>query len=158
MFTWFLYIITLVLLVVSLIRNRSQTRTALKRAYQSFMNIMPLMLAVFMIIGMIMAWLSPEIIAASIGQESGIVGMLLAAAAGSIVMLPGFVAFPLADSLLQTGAGLTQVAAFLSTLMIVGLATLPLEITYFGRRASIVRNAAGFVFSLIIAGFIGWML
>lgn len=158
MFNLILYIATAVLLAVSWQRSPDKTRLAVQRAYLSFMHILPLMLAIFMIIGFIMAWLSPELISAAMGEESGVWGVLLASLGGSIVMMPGFVAFPLAASLLETGAGLPQIVAFLSTLMMVGLATLPLEISYFGRRAALMRNACGFVLSLFIAAIMGWIL
>ncbi|MDD5077172.1 MAG: permease, partial [Sphaerochaetaceae bacterium] len=54
------------------------------------------------------------------------------------------------------GAGITQIAAFISSLMMVGVVTLPLEIEYFGRKAAIIRNAAAFLFSFIVALVVGW--
>ena len=53
----------------------------------------------------------------------------------------------LAASLLAAGAGYAQVAIFISTLMMVGIATLPLEARYFGRRTALKRN----VLSLLVA-------
>jgi hypothetical protein len=40
----------------------------------------------------------------------------------------------------------------------VGIITLPLEMKIFGKRASIVRNIAGFVFSLVVAFVMGTVL
>jgi uncharacterized membrane protein YraQ (UPF0718 family) len=68
------------------------------------------------------------------------------------------VAFPLAAALMKNGAGFMQIAAFISTLMMVGIITIPLEIKYFGKRASILRNSMAFVFSLIVAVVIGVVL
>ena len=51
-----------------------------------------------------------------------------------------------------------QIAAFVSTLMMVGIVTMPLEIKTFGKRATITRNAAAFLFSLIAAFVIGMVL
>jgi uncharacterized membrane protein YraQ (UPF0718 family) len=158
MFELILYLITIVLLILSWRRDKGKTRFALRRGYRSFMGILPLMMAIFMIIGFIQAWLTEDDISKLIGAESGLLGVSIAALGGSIVLMPGFVAFPLAASLLETGAGLPQVVAFLTTLMMVGLATLPLEITYFGRRAALVRNICGFLFSLVIAAIMGWVL
>lgn len=69
--------------------------------------------------------------------------------------MPGFIAFPLAAALLENGAGYMQIAAFISTLMMVGVVTLPVEMKYFGKKASIIRNAEAFIFSLIIAFVMG---
>jgi uncharacterized membrane protein YraQ (UPF0718 family) len=73
-------------------------------------------------------------------------------------LVPGFVAFPLAAALLKNGAGYAQIAAFVSTLMMVGVVTLPVEIKTFGKRATVVRNIAALVFSLIAALVIGVVL
>jgi hypothetical protein len=51
-----------------------------------------------------------------------------------------------------------QIAAFVSTLMMVGVVTLPVEFKTFGRRASIMRNLSAFVFSLIAAFVMGVVL
>ena len=51
-----------------------------------------------------------------------------------------------------------QVAAFVSTLMMVGVVTIPLEISYFGKRAAWMRNAMAFVFSLIVAAVVGGLM
>ena len=57
--------------------------------------------------------------------------------------------------LLQNGAGYMQIGAFVSTLMMVGIVTLPIEVKYFGKKITILRNVFAFVFSFIVAFIIG---
>ena len=52
----------------------------------------------------------------------------------------------------------SQIAAFISTLMMVGIVTMPVEISYFGKKATIVRNVAAFGFSFIVALVMGALL
>ena len=59
---------------------------------------------------------------------------------------------------MQGGAGATQIAAFVSSLMMVGVVTLPLEIQFFGKRAAFLRNLLAYVFSLVAAVFVGWVV
>jgi Pyruvate/2-oxoacid:ferredoxin oxidoreductase delta subunit len=120
-------------------------------AWKSFENILPQFLSILIIIGMMLAILTPEQISKLLGSESGWYGVLIAAVIGSITLIPGFVAFPLAAALLKSGAGYMQIAAFISTLMMVGIVTMPVEISYFGKKATIVRNVAAFGFSFIVA-------
>ncbi len=80
-----------------------------------------------------------------IGKESGFIGVILASLIGSITLIPGFVAFPTAAMLLKSGAGYIQIAAFISTLMMVGIVTFPVEIKYFGKKLTILRNLTAFV-------------
>ena len=103
-------------------------------------------------------WLTPEQISSFLGQSSGWIGILVAALIGAITLVPSFVAFPLAAALLQNGAGYMQIAAFISTLMMVGVVTIPIEISYFGKKATITRNISAFVFSLVVAWIIGVLM
>ena len=158
MFTYVLYGLAGTGLAISFFKDRSKTKMALKKAWMSFENILPQFLSILIIIGLALAILSPETITKLLGTNSGIWGVASASVIGSITLIPGFIAFPLAAALLKNGAGYMQIAAFVSTLMMVGIVTMPLEIKTFGKRATITRNAAAFVFSIIAAFVIGMVL
>lgn len=146
-----LYVLAGIAFAVSLFKSREKTLLALKKAWKAFENIMPQFLSILIIIGIMLSILSPEQISGLLGKEAGWLGVLIAAVIGSVTLIPGFVAFPLAAALLKNGAGYMQIAAFVSTLMMVGIVTLPFEITYFGRKAAFIRNAAAFCFSMAVA-------
>ena len=158
MFTYLLYALAIIGLVLSFIKDRNKTKTAVKKALKSFENILPQFLSILVIIGLAFAILSPETITKLLGTNSGVWGVLAASLIGSITLIPGFIAFPLAAALLKTGAGYMQIAAFVSTLMMVGIVTLPMEIKTFGKRATLVRNISAYAFSLIAALVIGVVL
>jgi hypothetical protein len=61
------------------------------------------------------------------------------------VSLQAFIAFPLAGAFLRQGADVRSVAAFVTTLVMVGVATTPLEIKFFGRKFTSWRNGLSFV-------------
>lgn len=145
-------------LAVSLAKSREKTLQALKKAWKSFENILPQFSVILLVIGMMLAILTPAQISALLGSGSGWLGVLIASFIGSITLVPAFVAFPLAAALLQNGAGYMQIAAFVSTLMMVGIITLPVEIRYFGKKAALVRNVAAYAFSLVVALVMGVVL
>lgn len=155
MFTKILYGAAAVGLFISFMKDRSKTRLALKKAWRSFENILPSVLAVLLLIGLILTLLDEQAISKLLGADSGILGMVIAAVIGCITLIPGFVAFPLAASLLAAGAGYAQIAVFISTLMMVGIATLPLEIQYFGKRIAAKRNILSLIFAIITSCIIG---
>lgn len=146
-----LYVIAILALSVSLLKSKEKTLLALKKAWKSFENILPQFLSILIIIGLLLAVLTPDQISKLLGRESGWYGVLIAAVIGSVTLVPGFIAFPLAAALLKSGAGYMQIAAFVSSLMMVGIVTIPMEVEYFGKKTAAVRNIAAFVFSLIIA-------
>ena len=155
MFTYILYGVAGTCLAISFCKDREKTKMALRKAWKSLENILPQFLSILILIGLVLAILSPDTISLLLGTRSGIWGVIGAAVVGSITLVPGFVAFPLAASLLKNGAGYMQIAAFVSTLMMVGVVTLPLEITTFGKRAAIIRNIASFAFSFVVAFVMG---
>jgi uncharacterized membrane protein YraQ (UPF0718 family) len=59
--------------------------------------------------------------------------------------------------LIKQGASYTVVATFMTTLMMVGIVTLPLEIRYFGKKVAILRNALNFIIAIIIGLLVGLM-
>lgn len=155
MSSYIMYIIALILLIISFFADKQQTKIALKKAWKSFENILPQILAVILLVGILLSLFDTEIISKIIGAESGWLGVILSAVIGAITLIPGFVAFPTAAMLLNSGAGYMQIGAFISALMMVGIITIPVETKYFGTRITIMRNVLSFLFSFIVAYIIG---
>jgi uncharacterized membrane protein YraQ (UPF0718 family) len=158
MYSIVIYIITGVLLLISLMASRKKTLLALKKAWKSFEKILPELIAIMLFVGLLIALLDPGTISALLGDNSGFLGLLIASVVGSITLIPGFVAFPMAAMLLNNGAGITQIALFISTLMMVGIVTFPVERKYFGTRLMVLRNTFAFSFSFVVAGLMGLIL
>ncbi len=150
-----MYILMISLLGVSYFRDKQKTRMALKKAWKSFENILPQFLGVLILVGILLAVFNAELISKIIGSESGWRGVIFSAVVGAITLIPGFVAFPTAALLVNNGAGYMQIGAFVSTLMMVGVVTAPVEIKYFGKRLTIMRNVFAFFFSFVVAYIIG---
>ena len=156
--TLILYVFAMICLAWSFVKNRQKTLMAMKKAFKAFENILPQFLVVLILVAMALAIVDPETISFVLGKDSGVWGVLAASLVGAITLIPGFVAFPAAAALMQGGAGATQIAAFVSSLMMVGVVTLPLEIKYFGKRTALLRNILAYVFSLVAAVFVGWVV
>jgi uncharacterized membrane protein YraQ (UPF0718 family) len=150
-----LYGVTIILLLISYKKDQRKTKKALKKAWDDFENILPQFLGIIILVGLLMSVFNADLISKVIGNSSGWLGVILSAVVGSIALIPGFIAFPTADLLLDGGAGYMQIAAFISSLMMVGVVTVPVEIKYFGKRLTVIRNLMAFIFSLIVAVIIG---
>ena len=138
-------------LLLSALKDKRKTRMALRKGWMAFNGILPQLVAIILLVGILIAFLRPEVLSRVLGAESGWYGVLLASVVGAITLIPGFIAFPTAALLLQAGAGITQIAAFVSSLMMVGVVTFPLEVSYFGKRAALMRNLAAYFFALLVA-------
>lgn len=157
-FTYILYGLAVCLLGLSSLRDKRKTGMALRRAGRMFLNVLPQFIAILFLAGLVLAILEPAAIERIIGTESGVWGMLLAAGVGSIILVPALIAFPIVSELLANGAGVAQMAVFISTLTTVGIVTLPLETRYFGKKVALFRNALAFLFSFALAFVVGVVL
>lgn len=155
MTSYILYGVSITLFLVSFFKDKEKTKKALKIAIKSIENIMPQFISIIIIVGIILSLLDTETVSLIIGKDSGFMGVILSALIGSITMMPTFVAFSTADSLLQSGAGYPQVAALVSTLTLVGIMTFSLEAKYIGKKSAFYRNFIAFLFSIIVAYIMG---
>jgi len=151
-------LIALILLLFSAVRSKSKTIKSLKIALKTFFRIFPTIIIIVVFIGFLLGFLPPEIISAVVGDQAGFLGVLTAAVLGSVLFIPALISFPLAASLLKGGASIMSVAAFITTLTMVGVVTLPLELREMGKKITILRNIFSFIFAVIIALIMGAIL
>jgi uncharacterized membrane protein YraQ (UPF0718 family) len=151
LFAFLLYGFAATLVLLSARKDKQKTIAALKKSWRAFENILPIFLTILVLIGLSLAIVSPEMILKMLGKDSGWLGISTAAFIGSFTLLPGFVTFPLAATLLESGAGVTQVIVFISTSMMVSILTLPAEIQCFDKKIAITRNILALLFSAVVA-------
>ena len=147
--------ITAICLIFSFIADRKKTLMGLKKGMKMFLNILPAILSVLILVSVFLFFLPNETIIRFMGKDAGFTGYLIAALIGSIALIPGFIAYPLAGILVKNGVSYPVIAVFITTLMMVGVLTLPIEIKYFGVRTAILRNVLYFIGALIIGIAIG---
>ncbi len=150
-----IYIITGTALLISLAFSLRKTIQAIKIAITRFINIVPEFLIMLIFISIILFIIPDSIIVKYLGSSNNLSGMIFASLFGSISLLPGFIAFPLSGILLQKGVQYMVLAAFTTTLMMVGIVTFPLEKKYFGARIAVIRNILGLITALAVSIVIG---
>lgn len=158
MTTIVLYIIASTLLLLSFIKDKNKTKKSMLIARSTFMKLLPSALSIMLFVGITLAIVNPKVISSIIGSQSGILGTIIALIVGSIALIPSFIAFPLGGSLLKAGAGYTQVAALVSTVMAVGVITLPTEIKYFNKSIALKRIVLSFLVCVIFTIVIGLVM
>jgi uncharacterized membrane protein YraQ (UPF0718 family) len=136
--------------------DQGKTRAALAKARASLLMILSPLASVILLVTLALTALPPSLLSRLVGAESGLPGALLASVAGSVTLIPGFAAFPMARMLLDNGAGIVQVGVLVSTLMMVGVVTLPMERSIFGWKAALARNVLAYGHSFIV-GLALWM-
>jgi len=150
-----LIVVSLICLAFSFFVNRQKTFAGMKRGAMMFFNLLPALLIVLFLVSVFVYLVPEKVIVEYLGAQSGPLGVITAALIGSVSLIPGFVAFPLAGILVSKGVSYTIAAVFITSLMMVGTLTLPLEIKYFGRKAAIMRNVLSFFGAIVIGLLIG---
>lgn len=143
-------IFSLAAIAVSYAADKDKTLLAIKKGARMFFDLLPRVLNTLAVISILLYLIPQDAIIRALGRQSGAAGFLIAAAVGSVALIPAFISFPLAAMLLKGGATYGVAAVFLTTLMMVGVLTLPIESKYFGWKISIIRNAFGFVAALLV--------
>jgi len=153
---YYLYSITGLALLISIIIDRKKTLTAIKISYKRFINIIPAFLAMLILVSIVLFFVSDKMISNYLGNNDKFIGITLASLFGSITLMPGFIAFPLCGILLKKGVSYMVLSAFTTTLMMVGILTYPIEKKYFGVKVTIIRNVISLFIALIVALSIGF--
>ncbi len=115
-----------------------------------FLNLLPLLLLMLALVSVVLFLIPNETLIHYMGKGSGIEGWTIAALLGSVAMIPGFIAYPFCGILIKSGVAYTTIAVFITTLMMVGIVTLPIEVRFFGWRTSLIRNFLSFIGALLI--------
>ncbi len=150
-----LYLMTGAALLASIIADREKTGRALLLAGRRFLKILPAFLTMLCIVALVLSFLPEEVFVRYLGRDNLFFTTAAASILGSITLMPGFIAFPLSGLLRSQGVANIVLAAFTTTLMMVGILTFPIERYYLGTKVAIVRNLISFVVALIVAIVIG---
>lgn len=157
-FTILFWVLTLIWFGISVIKDKKKTLDSVKGSSGMMKNMGGEIIGILFLIGLILTFLPPEMIEQYAGNSSSFMTTVVFAVVGCVTLIPAFVAFPLAGSLVDAGASIVPIVAFLTTLTMVGLVTFPLEKKEFGTKFTVIRNSLSFAFAIIIAFIMGVIL
>ena len=145
-------ILTAILTIISFVFDKQKTKKAVKKGVMMFMKILPTLLSVIIVVSVVLYLVSDELLIEYLGKEAGLGAYVSAAVIGSISIIPGFIAYPLASILLKTGVSFSVLSVFITTLKMVGILTIPIEAKFFGFKTAIIRNSLSFVGAILVGG------
>ncbi len=158
MTTLILVIIAVVFFGFSIFKSKEKTKESLKISKNLMATTFVEVIGVMALVGWVLAMLPPSLIKQWLGNSNGIISILLSATIGTVTIIPAFIAFPLSESLLKSGASIAAIAAFITTLTMVGFATMPIEFKFFGKKFTLHRLWISFLAAILIALLMGVIL
>ncbi len=120
-----------------------------KVAYNAFTKAIEIIIAVLIIIGLIQVWIPTQTLSKFLGKESGWKGLILASTIPLFIGGSAFVIFPLLKTILDKGASIAFVMAFITAWA--GKAPLlPLETEFLGWKFALLRFSLIIPFAILI--------
>ena len=119
-----------------------------------FIEMMLILPAVMVILGLFAIWVSKETIIKYLGKTSGLKDIFLAIILGALPTGPLYVAFPMASSLLKKGAKISNIIVFLSTWACIKIPQEMVELQFLGVRFMLLRLSLTIIFVVIMGVFI----
>lgn len=129
---------------------RTNTLQALQKALRGITKAVPVILTVVLLISLIKTYLPAGSVVKFFGF-SELTDTLIGALFGSILAGNSINSYIIGSELLEKGAPLIAVTAFLATWVIVGIAQLPAESAELGGRFALLRAGVGVLFSIAVA-------
>ena len=145
-------ILTAILTIISFVFDKKKTMKGIKKGTMMFLKILPTLLSVIILVSVVLYFVSDEVLMEYLGKDAGLGAYLSAAIIGSVSIIPGFIAYPLASILLKTGVSLSVLSVFITTLKMVGILTIPIEAKFFGLKTAIIRNILSFIGAILVGG------
>jgi uncharacterized membrane protein YraQ (UPF0718 family) len=153
----YLFLVTLIYLW-SFRHEPQQAKTALKTGARTLYSLLPLLVAIFALVGLFKEFLPPKLIETVLGEGNKALSLLLGGLLGAISIGPPLASYPIAGSLLADGAWPPAVAAFIMSWISVGIITLPFEAKIFSWRFALIRNFLTLIAALISGLLLGGLL
>jgi len=122
---------------------------ATRSAARQFVNLLPILIGVVLLIGLFNVFVSEELLT-SIFSGNVALDTLWGACFGSIFAGNPINSYVIGGELLKYGISLFAVTAFIVTWVTVGLVQLPAEIAAFGKRFAFLRNGFSFLLAIPI--------
>jgi len=141
------------LVVFVYLRHPQQLAPSLRSGGFLILQMLPLLIAAFVIVGLLPAVIPREAISRWVGEAAGWKGILTGFGAGGLMMGPPYAVFPLVYGFYKAGAGTGAMVAFLTSWSTWQLPRIPVAVALLGPRLTIAWFASIIIF-IPVAGFI----
>ncbi len=149
--------LAVIFFLIGYYKGEGQHIIGMKSALRMTVQILPLLIFAFIVAGMVQVLVPQELLSKWVGAESGMRGILIGTVAGALAPGGPYVSLPVAAGLLQAGAGVGTMVAFLTGWSLWAVSRLPMEVGIMGWRFTLIRIASTFFFPPI-AGLIAQVI
>jgi uncharacterized membrane protein YraQ (UPF0718 family) len=133
-----LFVLAILLYTWAVIASPEKAAEALVSGAQVFLSTLPIIVAVFLALGLFNVWVDKKKVAGALGKGGGLRSIVLASLAGTILVGPVYVIFPLMKAVREHGARWAVIGAVLAA-WAVKIPMVPMEMSMLGVTFSVTR-------------------
>ena len=125
----------------------------LSSTQSSFLQMLGVLPPIMLLLGLMDVWVPREVLMKYMGDNSGVIGVLLAMLIGSLAAGPMYAAFPFTAVLMKKGVKFSNIIIFMNAWCVTKISTLLFEVSALGFKFTFIRlliNIPG----VILMGFI----
>jgi uncharacterized membrane protein YraQ (UPF0718 family) len=137
--------LAIALFIYALIRDQQIALTGLKLAGSTLWQNLVMLLAGFLIAGLMQVLLPKELISKWLGAQAGGKAIWIGCLVGGLFPGSPYSTFPIVASLYQSGAGLGAVVGFITAWALWSVTRLPIEMALLDPKVALIRYAITFV-------------
>ena len=145
------YLLVFIALIISFFISKEKTKKAVFIGARKLWKIIPPFVTILMAVSIVLYLIPDDVIVKYLGDSNSYFGMFIASLFGSITVMPGPIVYPLCGILRDEGVSYSVIAAFSTTLMMVGVLTFPIERNLFGFKFAFIRNLISFLIAIVVA-------
>lgn len=143
--TLILILLAAVLLIYAFMQGRQVAFEGVKLAGSTLWNNLVILIAGFLIAGLIQVLLPSDLIAKWLGDQAGIKAILIGCVAGGLIPGSPYAIFPIAAGFYQAGAGLGAMVGFTTAWALWSVSRLPIEMALINPKVALIRYAITFI-------------
>jgi uncharacterized membrane protein YraQ (UPF0718 family) len=155
------YIIFIILIIINIIMLfifPDTGRKSFSITGKNFLEMLEVIPPIFILLGLLDVWVKRETMIKYLGENSGIVGILISFFLGAVAAGPLYAAFPVAGILLKKGSKITNVLIFIGAWSTMKIPLLLFESTSLGLKFTVIRLTLSIVGILVMTFITGKIL
>jgi len=137
--------------IIIFILNKESGKSVLTIAESSFIQMIMVLPPIMLLLGLMDVWVPRETMMKFMGNNSGVIGVLLAIALGSVAAGPLYAAFPITGVFIKKGVKFSNIMIFIGAWCTTKIPTVFFELSALGARYTFTRMIVNLPFIIIIA-------
>lgn len=154
--TIILSIVANILIILNKKKNGKHME-GIEKGLKQFIHTAPMIIGAFILAGIIEVLIPREFVQNWLSTEAGLRGIFLGTFGGMILAMGPYAFFPIAASIMASGAGLATIISMITGWCLLSLTKMPFETAFLGVKFFSMKLIISIPFSLL-AGFIAFIL